>query len=388
MLKILPFSAVRYDPRKVPLSRVLCPPYDVISESAAARLRAWKYNAIHLESPNGGPGRYVRAAAAFKRWMRDGVLRADERPGYYLVEQRFRFAGKTRRRVGLLAALGLDAAGPGNVRPHEKTLTKPKKDRLRVLSTLKVNTSPIFGLYSDSSASLRRIFLGSMQGRPIAAGRALGGEAFRVWRIADSKAATVGRLFKPKKIFIADGHHRFEVAKAYWRRGHRRAGRMLIYLCAEEDPGLLVLPTHRVLVPPGPAWERVRALCRLSPCPLRHLEGRLARRSSPYAFGVCDDSGRVWIAVPKSAGGARSGLVVEWLARNLAADVDPHRILYTHELREAVRIARREKGLALIVPAVGVRAIRKAADAIGLLPQKSTYFYPKIATGLAFHRLS
>jgi hypothetical protein len=183
-----------------------------------------------------------------------------------------------------------------------------------------------------------------------------------------------------KKLLIADGHHRFEVAR---KSGEKT---ILCYLCAEEDAGLAVLPTHRVLDHAQDVRRRIPALCRLAPArSLAALEASLARHASPFAFGLVEGR-RFSLAVPAASTGrgVRSRLGVEWLSKRLFAGVDPHRIRYTHDSAEAVRWAGDNGGMAVFVKPVEVADIRLAVARAGLLPQKSTYFFPKMEAGVVF----
>lgn len=391
MSLLLPFRGVRYDARRVSMGRAVCPPYDVVPAPLAERLRRIPFNAIHLELPSGIGDRYRGAAGLWRRWSGEGVLKPDAAPSFYVVEQAFSYGGRGYVRTGVLAALDLRRAGPRSVRRHEKTLSKPKAERLRQLSILKVNTSPIFGLFRDSGGAVRRVLGRARAARPDAQGLSPDGARFRLWRVSEpARVAALERALGSKTLLIADGHHRFEVAKEYFRRHPRpEASSMLIYACAEEDPGLLVLPTHRVVSPPEAALARVQAECRLvEKKGLPELLTALERHPSPYAFGVFEAPRSYRLAVPRSPKASRSGLCVEFLARYVTSGVDPHHLKYTHEAKEAVALAKGLAGAALLVKPASVADIRRAVERIGLLPQKSTYFYPKIATGLVFKPLA
>src|SRR5262249_40243130 len=172
MPQILPFQGVHFDWRRVRLGRVLCPPYDVIPDSLARRLRNIPHNTIHLELPSGGAGRYHAAARAWDRWIKEGILIQDLISAYYVVEQRFKLAGRDFRRLGFLASLRLDQESLSQVVPHEKTLSKPKQDRLKLLAALHVQTSPIFALYDDPAGRVNKILERTMRKHPDARGLA------------------------------------------------------------------------------------------------------------------------------------------------------------------------------------------------------------------------
>ena len=387
MADIRPFSGFRYDSRQAPLRRALCPPYDVIDAAQAAALRADPVNAIHLELPQGGAEKYDAAARLWAGWRGSGLLRQDAVPALYVVEERFRAAGGARRRTGFLAALSVKPEHAACVLAHERTLAKPKEDRLKLLDAVRANISPIFGLFSDPRGAVRAVLKKTAKTPPTARGRMKSGVSYRLWALSDPNAvAAIVKALAPRPVLIADGHHRYEVSRAYYQ-AHPSPGAstVLAYLCPEEDPGLVVLPTHRV-VAGRELGVSTESLSRKRSCRSRaELLRRLAASRNPYAYGFYD--GRFQVAEPKSKDGCRSGLCVEWLGARLLADVAPDRIRYTPDAAKAVAMASDDSGTAVFVKPFAVTQIRKAVRAVGLLPPKSTYFFPKMATGLVFKSL-
>ena len=386
MPKVLPFHGVRFDWKRVPLKKALCPPYDVIGDKLAKRLRAIPYNTIHLELPEGGADKYANAAKTWKRWQHEGVLIRDLIPAYYVIEQTFQLGGKRYTRRGFLSALRLDEASKRQVTPHEKTFSKPKQDRLNLLDAVKAQISPVFALYEDKGGRVAQVLRAVTARPPAAEGLAPDGVTVRVWRALESDAvAAIAKTMENKQLLIADGHHRTEVARQYGCRS------VLCYVCSEDDPGIRVLPTHRVAAKPEAVLARLQASCKLSTAPsLAALETKIGRHPSPFAFGVVTKAGaipgRFSLAVPspRSARGIKSGLGVEWLSKRLFSEGDS--LLYTHDSREAVSMAG-GSGAAFLVKPVEVPAIRKAVNRIGLLPQKSTYFFPKVEAGIVFNEI-
>ena len=201
MADIRPFRGHRYDAKRVSLTRALCPPYDVIGPEEARRLRRDRMNAIHLELPAGtGQARYRGAAKLWKTWTASGALKQDSAPSLYVCEERFIFLGRRHRRLGFLAALGVSRAAARCVVPHERTLPKPKADRLRMLKAVGANISPIFGVFPDPAGAVRRVLGRAAQGRPSAQGRTGGGVAYKLWPVSDAKdaAAVAPRSNRPR----------------------------------------------------------------------------------------------------------------------------------------------------------------------------------------------
>jgi uncharacterized protein (DUF1015 family) len=266
MASILPFRGIRYAAsRGRALGQLLAPPYDQVSEEQRDELlRRSPHNVAHLtigEDRSGdAPGRnkYSRAAEWWAAWRAEGVLRDDPRPAFYPLEQTFwSHDGRQVRRRGFLAAVRLHEFHEGVIVPHEKTLVAPKADRLENLKALRANVSPILGLYRDEARATGAALEAAMQGEPVADTDSDDGVHHRLWR-ADSPEV-IGRLralLAERRIFIADGHHRYETALAYRRLleaaqpglpaggGHHY---ILSFLCPMNDPGLLLFPTHRLL---------------------------------------------------------------------------------------------------------------------------------------------
>lgn len=386
MADVRPFRGVRYVAAS--LSEALCPPYDVIDASLAAQLRGRPRSAVYLELPEGdGDERYERAARVWREWTSDGTLRRDEKPAFYVVEERYRLGGRARVRRGFLAALGATARAAAAIVPHERTLSKPKEDRLKMLDALGVNVSPIFGVFADPSGAARRALAAAARAKPAARGTSHAGVAYRLWRMEDSALiAALKKALAPRGVLIADGHHRYAVSRLHHERtGLPGSDAVLTYLVPDEDAGLVVLPTHRIAA--RSLRARAEALASLKKLgTLKALEGALARAKDPYAFGLIE--GGYWLGTPRTRNGCRSGLAVEWLGAHLLAETPPEEMSYTPDASKAAERARASGGAAVLVKPFSVAQVRRAAQAVGLLPQKSTYFFPKIATGLVFRPLA
>lgn len=384
MADVRPFRGVRY--ASSTLSAALCPPYDVIGPELAAALRRRTDNAVHLELPQGEPpAKYARAAALWRKWTVNGTLARDPKPAFYAIEERYALNGKKYVRRGILSALGATPKAAKSIIPHERTLAKPKVDRLRMLDAVGVNISPIFGVFADPSGAARRAIAAGMKGRPDATGLSHAGVAYKLWVVDEPKlVSAIRKSLAPRSILIADGHHRYSVSRDHHAKT-KGAGTdaVLTYLVPDEDAGLVVLPTHRIAK--RSLLKRAGELASLQKAPsLAALEKLVERSRNPYAFGLVEKG--FWFGEPK-AFGCRSGLAVEWLGSQLLAGVEPDEMSYTPDAKLAAKKAAAIGGAAALVKTFSVAQVRRAAKAVGLLPQKSTYFYPKIATGLAFRPL-
>jgi len=253
---VLPFRGLRFAAPSSELDRLVSPPYDVISPDEQVQLRELSpHNAVYVELPQDVPGepgsRHRLAAEKLVEWRRAGVLGADPRPAYYLSETQVTHAGETRRRRDLLAAVMVEPWSSGAVLPHEHTMPGPKADRLDLLRATHLNASPIWLLQREQMAGLEHAWAATEAMRPTAE-FTWRGEQHRLWVVDDP--ATVDAIQagfeRSGPLYIADGHHRYETSLAFAQEARsnvRGAGATLATVPWADDPGLLALPTHRVL---------------------------------------------------------------------------------------------------------------------------------------------
>ncbi len=388
MPDIFPFKGLRFCPQQVSLSAVLCPPYDAIGEREEKILRAKKFNSIHLDLSAGvKKDGYKEASELWKLWRDDGTIVQDDSAAIYILEERFNYGAKNLRRLGFLALVSLSPKNLSRIIPHEKTLPIPRADRLKVLQMVKANLSPIFTVYPDPRGRVEGAISQLVKKRKFQKGRlpVFPYTDCRLWRIDDPlQVAEIQQALKKMPLFVADGHHRLGAACDYFKNSENpEAGKILAYFCAEDDPGLLVLPTHRV-VPKKIAGE-ARASCYVNEVSsLSFLERALGKESNPYAFGIYE-SGNYFLAAPKSRDGCKSRLTSEWLNRNILSGVSPQDMHYSYNALEAKKKADSVRGAAILVKSFSIPDVRRAARVLGLLPPKSTYFYPKVSSGFVFH---
>ena len=431
MPDVRPFRGIRYDIARVgAMSDVIAPPYDVIGPELQDRLYAASpYNVIRLElnreEPGDAPGRdrYARAAHFLKEWRRDEILREDPHPTLYLYHQTFEVEGHAHTRKGFLARVRLEPFGTGKIFPHEQTLSGPKADRLALFNATRFNLSPIFGLYPDPTAAvLDAVEAGLRDRTPLEATDHLG-VTNRLWPITDGATHTaVQGLMGPRPIFIADGHHRYETGLNF-RRELDAAGQLagpddpanfcMMMLVGMSDPGLLILPTHR-LVSGFPGLTGPELAHRLAPefaveqagsgdVGCRHAWEVIEHGGDQDVLGFGTVADGRWLTARLRSDSAMDALVPDhspdWRAlgvsilhelvlKKLLGDLGTASCRYVHLLDEVLHDTSVQGcDLAALVPPAGMEHVEAIASNRETMPPKSTYFYPKLLTGLVLNPL-
>jgi uncharacterized protein (DUF1015 family) len=408
MARVFPFSGIRYDPAVVDFSSVLSPPYDVIKPELQEDLysRAMQ-NIVRVElgreyeaDLKGERDRYTRASDHLRIWLAQGVLVKDEQPSVYLHRHSFESPGLGRptERVGCFAAVEPVPHERREVLRHELTMSGPREDRLRLLHATQIQTSPVFMLYEDSSevTTVLKAHLdpATQLGEAVTDGD-YGSERHQLWRISDPKSiSTICDGLSRTRLFIADGHHRYETALQLHLPG------LLTLLAPIDDPGNIVLPTHRLLphspmtadelltALAGTGWEVEQAKDQ------ERLLARIAElRTSHHAFGIVD-SGTQGVAARRRQAAPRlsaaASLDVGVLDREIldgqlgvvAADSEEGRLTYTRDPDELWQLTRAKGALGLFLNPTSVAEMAEVAGAGETMPQKSTYFFPKVPAGL------
>jgi uncharacterized protein (DUF1015 family) len=386
--------ALRYDVARVgDLSSVIAPPYDVITPDEQGALYARSpHNVIRLILPREA-ARAEAAARTLGEWIAGGILVRDPEPAMFLYAQTFTLPdGSSRTREGVLLSLALEEFSRGVVLPHEKTLPGPKADRLAIIRATGANLSPIFGLYARRGERARDVL--GVSGPPLVEATDAAG-SHRLWRVTDAAAiARFAASLADERIIIADGHHRYETALAY--RDEQRtpaAGSILAYVTNLDEEGVVVLPTHRMLRAPL-RMDTATLASRLADCftierlpPGRPrvageidciLPDRRLRLRATSAAAAC---------VSKLPPAIRS-LDVSVLHGAILAPllgVDAETLEFTHDDEEALdAVTTGHATAAFLLNPPSLAAVRAVCLAGELMPEKSTYFYPKLATGLVF----
>jgi uncharacterized protein (DUF1015 family) len=392
---IAPFRALRFGEQPEPLGDLLCPPYDVIAPEERERLYGLSpHNFVRVEFPKPDGDPYARAAADLAAWRLRGVMKQDAAPAIYVHDHEFSL-GKTRvRRRGIHCALRLHRPEEGIVMPHELTFPKAKEDRLALLRATRTNTSAIFGIFEDTRGEIAGAISRRVEGNKPMAEATVGDEQHRVWAIGDRLAiGEVREALAKRRVYIADGHHRYETALAYLaERGAGASadspiGFVLAYLCSADDPGLRILATHRVVRGNGAldrAIDRYFERSRIDAGAIGDIQpGIVVVRDGRYeqltlkADADLTTVRPAWRGLPVAQ--AEELLLRE--AREVGAE-----IAYEHDTKAA--LATTDAGAtAVLLRAVDPETLRRVADAGERLPQKTTYFYPKVPAGLVVRPL-
>ena len=436
MAKIIPFHGTRYDTTVVgDIKQVVAPPYDIIDAAGQQALHdRHPRNIIRLElgfdEPGDGPtrNRYTRAASTLRDWLKTGALKRDAQPTlyYHTIEYTPPHApsgSPTKTLKGFLSTVKLESLNSGQIYPHENTRSAAKTDRLNLLEACKANLSPIWSLYSDPQGTVMALLEEKIKGKPPSIDfHDDVGFRQQVWAVTDPAAlGNIVDSLRNTPLFIADGHHRYETALNYQNLRRQQAGSpsdlhaydaVLMLLTALEDPGLTVLPTHRVTTTALPSYDRVRSLLSatfdLQEFPFTSTTQAATRatflevmrttgRTMPvFGLSLKGDSRLVLLILkpahrPSAAASPRARLDVSLLQQLVVTTLCPSQeeqeaILYTKDDHEALDwVAKGTATGALLLNATKVNEVQAVATAGERMPHKSTYFFPKPLTGLVIN---
>lgn len=402
---------------------MIAPPYDVITPEDRVRYYAEDpHNVVRLiagqvhETDHAGDNKYTRAAAFFQAWLREGILRRESGRGFYVYRQMFADpeSGQPRARTGLLCVVRLEPFGQ-TVLAHERTHVRPRADQQSLTQAVEANLSPVFALYQHAGPRLAELMERTDRGEPRFSIEA-DGEGHTVWRVEAPEAFhTLAAALADRRLFIADGHHRYETALKYrdWQvAAHPDAlprsafNYVLMLLVDADDPQLRVLPTHRLIHDlPGldPKAELRRLQERFSVTPVATeaaLLQRLRKADAQHQVGlVLPGPAYFLLRIPRARGRAPADqLDVVALHRDVIAPEiglhegrleDEKHLAYTRDAAYAVDHVRRGRAqAAFLLQPTRVADVLAVAASGAVMPQKSTYFYPKPASGIVFNPLS
>ena len=438
MATMTPFRGILYNQEKSgSISELVCPPYDIISPSQQQELyRKNPHNVVRLEFGLESPGdtetdnRYTRAAADLQEWLKADILRPSEQPGIYIYEMEYSSGNKTRKLRGMICLVKIEDYETGIVKPHETTLSGPKTDRLKLLRSCKASFSQIFSLFSDQQNKVAGM-LSKTPARPEMEVKSQDGVIHRVWTLTEKKDIEfISRELADKPIFIADGHHRYDTAINYRNERRKAAGTftgdepynyVAMFLARIEDPGLTVLPAHRTLfnLPDFDPKrfeddlnryfniERIDFDKKSETADRRTVLDTMAHRADrAHVFGMRVRGEKSYYILTLRNEADMDGLIPDRstayrrldvsilhhliIDKLLGIKMDTHKLgLNIEYIKDAAEADKRvHDGAAEIVFFMNptkVREVKDVASAGERMPQKATYFYPKLLTGLVMH---
>lgn len=439
MVKVFPFEGIRYNKELLKdLSDVFTPPYDVISPTQQDEFyEAHDFNFIRVilgkefEGDSQYNNKYVRSAAFLDGWLRHRVLVREERPVFYAYEQKFKINGKKYSRLGFFALIRFEEGGKEKILPHEATHSKAKIDRFELMRATSSNLEPIFSFYSDEKKHVNKVLKAFMKKKPLVDVIDSDKVTHRLWRVDRQPSITkIMKEMRDKTVFIADGHHRFEAALR-WKNDLKQKNtkftddesynHVMMYFTALEDEGLVVLPIHRVLKDVG-FFDQERFLADLANYfevevykatkktatrTLNKLVKDLAKRGETnHVFGLylghykyclltLKDTKIIEAMIPEERPIAWKTLdtnILHYIVFDRILGIGhqiEEKIEYVKGADEAVSLVdKSEKNkAAFILNPVPIKVITEIAGDLQKMPQKTTFFYPKLLSGLVMNKI-
>ncbi|MEC9491794.1 DUF1015 domain-containing protein [Flexistipes sp.] len=413
MVTVRPFRGVRYNLEKALLKHVVSPPYDVISESERESFKTKSpYNVVHLILPE-GKNKYNNAGKLYNQWKSEKVLVKDDVPSFYVYEQEYRYEGKKYVRTGFVGLMKLEEFGKGKVFPHEKTLAGPKKDRYELMKACKANFSQIFGLYLDKENELEKAFASAKKTMPAASAVDDDGVKNSLWLIQDQDIVNkISRFMSNKSIYIADGHHRYETSlnlRDFFRKQNKDAADELkpydfamMMFVNFYDEGLKIFPTHRVVDIDDKFDEKVffeklenyfvveeiehtryeKFLNKKENCKIVMVYG-----DKYYGLSIKDDDYEKLHPVYRRVD---TYILQELILKGVMGFsedklLNKEGISFMQSEEKVREAAEKNKAVGFILNGVPIEVVREISENGYVMPQKSTYFYPKLQTGLVFN---
>ncbi|MFH1014477.1 MAG: DUF1015 domain-containing protein [Nitrospirota bacterium] len=403
MAEIIPFKGVLYNMSKVSGEDVIAPPYDIIAPEYKEKLYSKSpYNIVRidfgkeLEGDNELQNKHTRAANNLNSWLKDGILHGSKTPAFYAYEVEYKVKEKTKKLRGFFSLVRLEELGKG-VYPHECTHSKPKADRLNLLRTCRANISPIFSLYNSPEKKASEIISRVMLQKPYMKAKDSDGAIHRLWVVeAEKDIKTTQNDLKGKPVFIADGHHRYETALEFKKEMNRSGGwdYVLMFLANMSDEGLTILPAHRLVK-------------NLSENSLDILSGYFAIEilssqdditgalsGCGHAIGFCHrNSDNLYLLRHKGSGLENINPALKELDVTILHELIFKKLLniseVTYEMDAAETRDMVRKGIydaAFFLNPTGVKDVERVALSGERMPPKSTYFYPKLLTGMVIYK--
>ncbi|RQD76313.1 DUF1015 domain-containing protein [Desulfonatronospira sp. MSAO_Bac3] len=394
--KPLQFYSYDWSRKDIDPEKVISPPYDVLSREDIQELARDEYNVVHIDSPVS----YDHARELLDQWIKKQVLTADQQPGYYILASEYKTRGKSRTRWGIMGGLRLEPFGE-NVFPHEETYPKAKEDRLNLMQATQGQLSPVFGVYDDPEQYVEKIGEICSGQKPIISFTQEDGVYNRLWPVPAEHNPQIQSLMQDRKIFIADGHHRYETSLYFMHNQPARDNApweyIFIYLSNISSPGLEIFPYHRTV-----SWDKEFDWQKVMESAGRYFD--IIPREDPSFPEEMPRTDMLmlclphinYLLIPRQPGEDifdKIGAYV--LDRVMLRDImglDDEQLAsgkylhYTHEEDQTLEKVRSgELQAAFFLQSVPINIMQEACQAGRVMPRKSTFFYPKLPTGMLFH---
>ncbi|MBI5848537.1 MAG: DUF1015 domain-containing protein [Nitrospirae bacterium] len=412
MAEVVPFKGVLFNVPKVSKSsgeELLAPPYDIITPEDRLVLYAKSpYNIVRIDfgiknpEDNEHENRYTRAKASLESWLKEEALVSSRRPGFYCYEVAYTMQGKKLTLRGFLGLVKLEALGKGNIHPHEYTHSKPKKDRLDLMRYCEANISPIFSIYNSPEKKASGILQDKSREKPYIEAMDASGSVHRLWQIDDDKSVgAITAELANKAVFIADGHHRYETALEYQKEMQKKEGPsgsprpydyVLMFLANMADEGLTILPTHRLVKEfPADALEQLSADFDIREMKITDdIPSAIAGRRDMYGLYTGGDTwhslsykGEGIHGVPPELRDLDVTILHDLIFKQI---LDIEAVSYEMNLEKCLQAVRSgDFSAAFFLNPTGVYDVERVALASLRMPPKSTYFYPKLMTGMVLN---
>ncbi len=421
MAKIIPIKGVLYNPEKVAASTTVAPPYDVISHDYKDELyKKSPHNVVRIDfgkdrdGDSGTENRYTRASGFLSEWLDQGILIHDAEPAFYCYEMGYELNGRQLKTSGFMGAVKIEELGSGRVHPHEMTYSKPKSDRLNILRYCSANTSPIFSLYSSEEKLASSIISEIVKGEPFIDASDGDGFTHRLWRITDSTSIeTIKEEMADRDVFIADGHHRYETALSFKKemeeKGINKTGEepfnyVFMFLSNMEDEGLTLLPTHRIveLGSDFSTKETLRKHFNVEKISAGEISEEEAKErmfekmeGSGHSFGMFLTNADAYYTI--SFNGSDIDVDLPDCLKTLDVSVLHKYVFekllnvdhYEYEMDPGIAVERAKKDsfeAVFFLNSTKIHELKKVALEGHRMPPKSTYFYPKLLTGMVIYK--
>jgi uncharacterized protein (DUF1015 family) len=410
MANIKPFRGILYNVSKVSMEDVLAPPYDIITpEFREALYMQSLHNIVRIDFGREEPGdnetenKYIRAGRYLDAWINEGVFIRSDKPSYYIYEMSYKIGGIRKSLIGFLGLVKLEELGKGSVFPHECTHSKPKQDRLNLMKACEANTSPIFSLYKSSDRQVSNLLSRTAETNPYIEASDVSGDMHRLWKIdQEEQVAIITKELIDKDIFIADGHHRYETAYEFYREmmskdpsRSKAFDHVLMFLADMRDEGLTILPTHRLLKTVPEDMDRILSeYFQIEPVE-NDFDIRKKLSGRKDVFGFYRKGDRIWYMLTYKGNGNLSDvpenlqdidviILHELIFKKMLHTTDIGYEMDVDRVLDKIRNGQFE-GVFFLNP-TKVEDVEKSALSSVRMPPKSTYFYPKLMTGLVINK--